>query len=358
MKKLFMLLVLLALAAPALSRDWYVPLDPDAPFRSKYNVFERAGVAAGDSFALAVSVRGWILKTDARGKVSWQIKSPCTPTAAPGFDAQMAAYACENGEMVALDLENGKQLWKFAFNDSVASAPAFHEEVLIFQTGDGRVIALNRQDGKIKWLARQASRHNLSLRAAGRPLVIENVVYVGMADGNFAALKLDNGDLVWKRRFFDQPITADLDFPLLADDKAVYASSIEGLCAISRASGKNYWCLDEQLALGPAQDENSIYALNTANEVLVVDKLAGVVNKRIRVKESALAKAERERPLALFKNDQGLIALFSTKMVRLKQPDYSAKRAKTFLVPVERADLSGKTLYLLNSQGYLTITNF
>jgi outer membrane protein assembly factor BamB len=357
MKKIFLLLALWALGLPAPARDKSIPLEPDAMLRSKYHVYERAGVAAGQGAIVAASVRGWLVKTDASGKVYWRVKSPCSPACVPAIEEQMVVYACENGKMLALDLADGKQLWQFAFNDSVASGPAFHEQLLIFQTGDGRVIALDKQDGKIKWLTRQLSRSSLSMRAAASPLVLDDIIYIGMADGNLAALKADNGEPVWQRRIFDKPITSDLDFPLLADDKAIYASSLEGLCAVSRTSGKNYWCIDEKIAAPPVQDENNIYALNTANELMLINKLAGIVEKRVRVKESALAKAEHEKPLAIYRTDQELFILFNTKLVRMKSPDYSPKTARIFILPVQRAEKADKTMFMINSRGYLEISH-
>jgi len=356
MKKIPGLLAFLALALPALARDQVVALDPAALIRSKYNFYERAGVTGRDGYSIAVSSRGWIVKLDDSGKALWRIKSGCVPGSPAALDEQMVYYPCENGQYLALESATGKQLWKYDFADSVASPAAIGEDFIIFQTGDGRVFSLNKSDGSLKWLARQTARYNLSLRPAGAPLILDRVIYLGMADGVFAALNVESGDLIWKRRIFERPITSDIDFPLIYDDQAIYASSREGICSVSRTSGKNYWCLDEQLALAPAQDADAIYALSTADELLIIDKLAGKALKRIAIEQSGLAKFECQNPLLVLPDQEDVLIVFSNKIIRIQPQSEKPKLVRFFTRLIQSAEFLNQKLYLISSKGLLILT--
>jgi len=356
MKKIFCVFFLCAISAPALSKNLRIPIDPAPAGHSQYNRSERGGVCTGSDFTVVVSSRGWVLKVDHQGKVIWREKSVCSPSIGPVADQQKIFYACDNGQMIAVDLEQGKLAWKFEFQDSVASKPALSAENIFFVTGDGRAFALNKNDGSIRWVQRLAGRYGLSLRAAGQPLLTPNALYLGLGDGTVAAIDPENGDLIWKKRIFEQSIQSAVSFPMLFDANGVYPSSRQGVCALSTTSSMLFWCLNEELAIEPVQYQNSIYALNTTNGLLKIDKIAGIVDQRIQLKKSRWReKFEYQKPLLIFTIGPELRVLFTDKIMKIDPKTGKGRKMKTFRKPIERGLFSGGKLYLLSSSGYLEI---
>jgi outer membrane protein assembly factor BamB len=355
-KKIFRLFFLFLVSLPLLASDSRIAIDPSAPVRSRFNLSESGGVAVGNGFAVAVTSRGWVEKSGDQGKMQWRVKSSCLPDTGPVFDSEKVYYACLDGSLVALDLANGKQVWKFSFKDSVASPPEILDKFVVIQTGIGKVFALDKNTGALQWLARQPGARGLSMRDAGSPLTVGKTIYLGMSDGIMAALALEDGNLLWKRKIFAQPITSDIDFQLLYDKKyGIFAASREGLASVSETGGKVYFTVDEQIACSPAQDDESIFALNTSNEFLVIDKLMGTVDKRIEIKKPFFAKWEYEKPLGIFTDNQKTYLVFTDGIWQIETHKGTAKKIKTFSNIIQKAAVSQGRLYAIGSKGYLEI---
>lgn len=356
MKKILWLVLLCAVSLPLAARDSFTAIDPNALLRSRFNYFDIGGISAGPAFSIAVSSRGWVIKTDEQGKVIWRVKSSCPPGNGPVFDSEKLYYSCENGNLVALSLADGKQLWKLSHQDSVASRPAILEQALILQTGTGKVFSIDKNTGVVQWIAKQPGRFNLTLRGAAQPLVIGKTIFLGMADGVVSALELEDGELLWKRKVFERAITSDIDFPLLYDKKyGIFAASREGVASLNEVSGKVYWNLHEEIVCSPAQNDSSIFALNIANELLVIDKLMGTAEKRIEIKKALLARWEFERPLGVFWDNQKIFALFTDAIWQIDPENGSVKKLRNFSNPVQKGTIDQGKLYVITAKGYLEI---
>ena len=356
MKNFFCLVLLAAVSLPLLARDSRIALDPKALVRSRFHTFESGGVSIGPGFSVAITSRGWVEKISDQGKVEWRVKSSCPPGTGPAFDSEKLFYACADGTLVALDLANGKLFWKLTFKDTVASMPAIVDKLVILQTGIGKVFAVDKDTGVPQWIAKSPGQRNLSMRDAGQPLVAGKTVYLGMSEGVVVALELEDGELLWKRKIFERPITSDIDFQLLYDKKyGVFAASREGIASLSENGGKVYWNVDEQIACSPAQNDDSIFAINTAKELLVIDKLLGTVDKRIEIKKPFMAKWEFERPLGVFVDNQKIYALFSDELWQMDPQKATATKIKSFSNMVQKGAISQGRLLAISSQGYLDI---
>jgi outer membrane protein assembly factor BamB len=354
-KKAFVLLILLLASLPLWARD-IVAIDPNALVRSRYNTFELGGVAAGPGFAIAVSNRGWVVSVDDRGKIKWRVKTDCEPITGPVIDSEKVFFACGNGTLMSLGLADGKQAWKFKFQDSVVSRPAVSDQSVIFQTGTGKVFSLDKNSGGVQWIAKSPVRRGLSLRDAGQPLVVGSTIYLGMGDGTVAALALEDGRLLWKKKIFERPITSDIDFNLLYDKKyGFFAASREGIASISGNGGKVYWTIDESIVCNPVQDQESVFAVNSDNELLVIDKLLGTVEKRVQIKKPYFAKWEFERPIGIFLENQKIYAVITDALWQIDPEKATAKKVKGFANWVQKAELANGRLYAISSNGYLEI---
>ncbi len=256
--------------------------------------------------------------------------------------------------MISRSLEDGKENWRFKYPDAMASRPGFSPDRLVFQTGSGVVFCLDQADGSPKWISKQAGRHELSMLGAGRPLIIGDKVYLGMLDGFMVALKLDDGGLVWKKEVFTRPITSDIDYQPLADEETIYAGSLEGVCALSRVSGKVFWCVKQDLAGDYALDPESVYALTKDKQLLVIDKITGVVDQKLPLKKSLLEKWDPDKLLWMSKDEQRLTLVLAGSVWEWKADAEAPKRV--ILYPdrtMRAAELQGDRLYLITSKGYL-----
>ena len=55
------------------------------------------------------------------------------------------------GDVVALDAADGKQVWKVRVRGEVLAPPAVGSDIVVVRTVDGRLVGLNLQDGQERW---------------------------------------------------------------------------------------------------------------------------------------------------------------------------------------------------------------
>jgi len=351
MKRAWLLLAFLLGFEFAQAKEFSIPIDPQALIRSKYHIRERGGIVVGNDFVLALTSRGWLVKADFDGKLLWRIPAECKPVNSPAIDDSNLYYACANGTLMARSIKTGEDVWRFKYSDSVASLPAFAQDRLVFQTGSGMVYCLNKADGALRWISRHQGRTRLSIMGASQPLIIGDRVYLGLVDGFVAELKMDDGSLVWKKEVFSRTFISDIDYQLVADQDTLYASSLDGICALSKNTGKVFWCVKENIAGDYVQDDEYIYAMSKEKQLMMINKITGMVEKRIQIPKTILAKWELEKILALTKNQDKLILVSSRRVLEIKAGEEKPRQILRFREPVRAGVIFGDRLFLLSPKG-------
>jgi outer membrane protein assembly factor BamB len=73
-------------------------------------------------------------------------------------------------EMIAMDTNNGKIIWRYRTEDWVWSGPALDGEVLYFGDLNGNLYAINAVDGSVEWKIKPNGK------IVGTPLVIDDMI--------------------------------------------------------------------------------------------------------------------------------------------------------------------------------------
>jgi outer membrane protein assembly factor BamB len=76
-----------------------------------------------------------------------------------------------SGEMVAIDLATGQQLWTTPLSQMPLGGATISNDLVFTTTFDGEVVALSRTDGSIAWTAQLPAGSNATLAIAGNTLL-------------------------------------------------------------------------------------------------------------------------------------------------------------------------------------------
>jgi outer membrane protein assembly factor BamB len=168
----------------------------------------------------------------------------------------------------ALDEETGDELWRFeGATGMYVEGGALGGDLFVIGNGDGNVYALDRENGSLRWTFQTGHR------VWATPLIISDTVYIGSMDRNLYALDLSSGELKWtfegRGAFGAQPVLDDGVLYIGAFDDAVYAIDAE--------TGRQRWQFsgDDWFWGSPAVHQGTVYVVDVKGRVYALDAQSG-----------------------------------------------------------------------------------
>lgn len=232
-------------------------------------------------YVYAASAEGEVVKFDAlSGKPLWRANIGEKLTGGVGVGGSLVVVGSQNGAVYALDL-SGKLQWKSKLSSEVLSAPKYFDGMIIARTGDSRIYGINANDGSRKWVYDRTSPA-LTLRSSAGVVVDGGAIYAGFAGGKMAAIRADNGKLLWEASVA-QPkgVTeieriADITSTPVVDGPLVYAVAYQGrIAAVDRASGRVVWNRDISSLSGLSQEDGKVFVSHALGSVYALDYSTG-----------------------------------------------------------------------------------
>jgi outer membrane protein assembly factor BamB len=110
----------------------------------------------------------------------------------------MVFAADADGEVLALKLEDGSQLWKLSLDSGFMSTPSYQNGVLFIGDCNGLLRALDAKTGEEKW------QYKAEMEIDGGANFYEDMVLFTSQSGTLYALDVKSGELKWKYETGDQ----------------------------------------------------------------------------------------------------------------------------------------------------------
>ncbi|ACT47781.1 outer membrane protein assembly factor BamB [Methylotenera mobilis] len=231
--------------------------------------------------AYAATVDGDLVKLDtSNGKELWHAKVGEKVTGGVGVGGSLVLVGTQKGAVYAYDL-SGKLQWVSRLSSEVLSAPRYYDGMVIVRTGDSRIYGINADDGSRKWVYDRTSPA-LTVRSSAGVVVDGGAVYAGFAGGKLAAIRADNGKMLWEASVA-QPkgVTeieriADITSLPMVDGPLVYAVAYQGrIAAVDRASGRVVWNRDISSLTGLSHEDARIYVSHAIGSIYALDYTTG-----------------------------------------------------------------------------------
>ncbi|MCX8518691.1 MAG: outer membrane protein assembly factor BamB [Methylophilaceae bacterium] len=214
-----------------------------------------------------------------QGKEVWRTHLPYALSSGVAIGGGLVYVGNAQGEVYALDVK-GKLQWKSRLSSGVLSSPQYFDGVVIVRTGDHHIYGLNANDGSRKWMYERATPP-LILRSSAGVAVDGGAIYAGFAGGTLVALRADNGKLLWETPVAQprgvteiERITDITSLPVVEGD-SVYTVAYQGkVSAIERLTGRIIWSRDISSLAGLdvrhgqvfiTQSDSLLYALESSS---------------------------------------------------------------------------------------------
>jgi outer membrane protein assembly factor BamB len=240
------------------------------------------GPAIDNGLVFAANHKGEILAVALdTGHDVWvkKLKLPISAGPAAGFG--MVVAGTSKGDVIALDGATGKELWRVRVNSEILSAPAISENIVVLRSVDGRLHGLDSRSGKTLWSVEQQVPR-LSLRGTAIPIVAKDFAISGFDNGKVMAVSLTTGDTIWDtalasprgRTELDRLV--DIDSAVRVVGENVFAAGFQGRTAmLALDSGQLWWSHDMSSYRGLAVDADNLYVTQSDGVVVAMRQRDG-----------------------------------------------------------------------------------
>jgi outer membrane protein assembly factor BamB len=241
------------------------------------------GPAYDDGLVFAASDKGELAAVNLEtGRQVWVKKfKKMQLSAGPGAGSGVVIVGSTKGWVIAVEAASGKERWRVRINSELLSAPAISEKIVVMRSVDGRLHGFDAGSGKELWSVEQQVPR-LSLRGTAIPVIAKEIAVSGFDNGKVMAVSLTTGDTVWDtalatphgRTELDRLVDVDSAVSVIGDN--VFATGFQGRTAmIALDSGQIWWAHDMSSYRGLAADEENLYVTESDGSVVALRQRDG-----------------------------------------------------------------------------------
>lgn len=246
--------------------------------------------AVTDKSIFTAATTGSVISTNkCNGHRNWRVLLEKGLTSGPGAADGIVVVAHENGDIVALREADGRPLWKNNIASSVIANPAIQNGLVVVKSIDGYVRALSQKTGQMVW-SYQQTEPTLLLRGASRPIIHQQSVLAGFANGTLAKLNLESGNLRWSKEIaiptggFAIQRMIDIDADPLLFGQELYAATYQGKVAkVNWYTGTIQWSHDLSSYTGMTTNGQTLFITDARSRVWAFNAQTGEVKWRTTV---------------------------------------------------------------------------
>lgn len=215
------------------------------------------------------------------GKQIWEVDSELEISGGPGAGEGLVLIGTSDAQLVALDAESGEERWRARVSSEILSVPKIGSGVVVVHTVDGKLFGFDALAGKQIWVY-DRSVPVLTLHGSSSPVITGDMVICGFSSGKLVGLDLASGGVRWETSLgipsgrSELERMVDIDGDPLVKGGAIFVTSFQGnMAAVARESGQVFWRKKLSSFVGPGADRRSLYVADAKGQVLAIQPNSG-----------------------------------------------------------------------------------
>lgn len=165
-------------------------------------------------------------------RVNWTFEDASDIGTGMAYYDKLLITANTAGQVIALNINTGERVWRFATKGKVYSTPAVWKDIVVVGSSDHFIYGVNARTGALLWELKTAKA------VLGSPVIDRGIAYIGGSDGTFRAVEVKSGKVKW---VFDKVKGYVSTLPTIAADKVIFGSWGNGFYALNKYSGALEW---------------------------------------------------------------------------------------------------------------------
>ncbi|MCW9012934.1 MAG: outer membrane protein assembly factor BamB [Gammaproteobacteria bacterium] len=214
------------------------------------------------------------------GKELWKVELNTRLSAGVGGNQQNILVSSSEGEVILLDAE-GAIKWRVSVSSEILVPPVIADGKVIVRSVDGQITALELATGKDNWNFKR-DVPKLSLRGNSSPVVDRGRIYNGLDNGRLVALSTKDG-----RSVFDITVAVpqgrselervvDIDGDAVLENGVLYVGSYQGrVVAVDVRRGELLWTRKLSTYTGVSVNNSSLFSSDGRDLIWALDSSNG-----------------------------------------------------------------------------------
>lgn len=327
---------------------------------SEYTLNSAILLSSGDNNLFTADTVGNVIVSNLSGKVLWKKSLPHGNkiTAGPVYVQEKILVASDDARLFCLDSKNGDILWNSEISSNSLAKPVVNDNVVFVHTLDGGLTALSLLNGKQLWRISTVTP-SLTLHRNSSPVIFNDYVITGFANGKLFAINKDSGAVLWSYNISHPQGKLDLERitdivadPIVSHD-VVYAISYQGnLVSIKLEDGKLIWEKELSSYSGFILEQQNLLVVAKSGDIISIDaKTGNTLWEQNELEGRALSTPVKYGRYLVVGDQEGYIHVLDLKTGFIKGR-ILLKHAGISIAP--KINASGQ-LQILTDDGYLVI---
>lgn len=230
------------------------------------------------------------------GDEIWSIDLDVVISGGVGGNQNIHFVTTRDGEIIAFD-NTGKVKWRERISSEVLVPAVVEDDLVILRSVDGQISALSIATGKEKWVFKR-DVPALTLRGNSQPIVKYGRIYCGLDSGRLVVLDASNGRTIYDvaiavpkgRSELERVVDIDGDADFY--DGQLFMASYQGrVVAIDVRRGQLIWSRNMSTSTGVSVASNGLFSTDARDFLWALDKQNGATLwKQEKLKARQLTK--------------------------------------------------------------------
>lgn len=172
------------------------------------------------------------------GRILWSHQDTDGQHAGPVVYNNKLIYGNRQGRVYARDYLTGELIYSVDLDAPIETRGVIVDGRLFFHLRNHKIFSMDATTGKVLWSYRRSVPFLTTVQGSSKPLIWNNQIIVGFADGFLVSLNLEDGLLLWESRLGQGSQFVDVDLsPKFVGDYIVASSLAGELTLIDPTSG-------------------------------------------------------------------------------------------------------------------------